>query len=161
MYSAVELAEQHVYSGQIPVPRNRWHVLMFKLHSGALSLLPVCRFQGWSHRKRAGSDASFEKAARVASSSSSALNWPPLLFSARGSSMSSSDAVIHSFESVYVARAGVGTASVNAKNFLNFTCYWDFPSRFVHLNTEILGLCMATRQSAWQTCQVCGLRDCS
>merc|ERR1712136_724081 len=45
-----------------------------------------------------------------------ALNVPPVHFNTRGSSMGSSDAVVHSFESVYVARADVDTASsINAK----------------------------------------------
>jgi len=85
-----------------------------------------------------------------------ALNVPPVHFYTRGSSMGSSDAVIHSFESVYVARADVDTASsINAKlaeglhvvlaaGIFNL----DAPLEVNNPNTVILGLGMATLVSS-------------
>jgi hypothetical protein len=85
-----------------------------------------------------------------------ALNVPPVHFNTRGSTMGSSDAVIHSFESVYVARADVDTASsINAKlaeglhvvlaaGIFNL----DAPLQVNNPNTVILGLGMATLVSS-------------
>ena len=45
-YLRVCRGTRHLHSGQLPVMRNKWHVLIFKLHSGLSLPLLAPRFRG-------------------------------------------------------------------------------------------------------------------